>query len=76
VCAIHELTSIQIFFGEGDLGQGQAWADHNSGEQSLVLSGYPHMYSKGEAHQVFIDGRLHLVRVTNDIYPQSFTQYA
>jgi len=54
------LTCTQIFFSHQDFAQ--AWTDHNSGERCLVLGGDPRMYSKGIAHQVFVDGRLHLVR--------------
>ncbi|CAI6311858.1 unnamed protein product [Periconia digitata] len=57
------LSLFEILFGlenQLDSAQGQAWTFHNHGELNLLLSGNPHMYKSGEAHQVFADGRLHL----------------
>lgn len=64
------LMCTQLFFGhdvQQDLAQVGAWTAHNSGELSLVVGGDPSLYSRGEAHRVFVDGRVHLVRVADSI---------
>jgi hypothetical protein len=61
------LSKGQIFFGsEGKVAgaQANAWAGHYAGERAVMFLGKPTRYQSGDAHQVFTDGRLHLVRLS------------
>ncbi|ERS95687.1 hypothetical protein HMPREF1624_07762 [Sporothrix schenckii ATCC 58251] len=61
------LTMFTLLFGRDvtDRGppsaaQGEAWVGLNAGEMALLLSSRPEAYQTGDAHQVFVDTRLHL----------------
>ncbi|KAH8680733.1 hypothetical protein BX600DRAFT_543431 [Xylariales sp. PMI_506] len=58
------LALFEMFFGQDayvNIPNGQGWVNHNIGERFLVLGNDPSLYQDGEAHQIFADGRLHLV---------------
>ncbi|KAL1895895.1 hypothetical protein Sste5346_004992 [Sporothrix stenoceras] len=60
------LTVFTILFQRGRLietstDQSEAWVNLNAGEMTLLLSREPEAYQNGNAHQIFVDTRLHLI---------------
>ncbi|KAJ4045249.1 hypothetical protein NW753_009891 [Fusarium oxysporum] len=37
------------------------WLEHSTGQKAIILANSPESYVKGHAHQLFVNGRLHLV---------------
>ncbi|KAK7587931.1 hypothetical protein V3481_010621 [Fusarium oxysporum f. sp. vasinfectum] len=44
------------------------WLKHSTGQKAIILANSPESYVKGHAHQLFVNGRLHL------IYPEIHNQ--
>ncbi|KAK2787586.1 hypothetical protein FQN53_005036 [Emmonsiellopsis sp. PD_33] len=69
------LVEGQIFFGQDDqdrIAQASNWRNHVNGELAVVASQPPETYVSGYLHQLFVDGRLHLVRIFHPSFDSEY----
>jgi hypothetical protein len=67
-------ASRQVHCGHNSLdllAQAENWRKHIQGELALIMSRPPETYASGYLHQLWVDGRLHLVRFSQDIMTPS-----
>jgi hypothetical protein len=53
---------LQVSNGRQSCLHGITWLRHSTGQKAIILARGPESYKEGLAHQLFADGRLHLVR--------------
>ncbi|QGI82560.1 hypothetical protein CEK25_009289 [Fusarium fujikuroi] len=52
---------LQVSDGRQSWLHGMTWLRHSAGQKAIILARGPESYKNGLAHQLFVDGRLHLI---------------
>ncbi|CVK98724.1 uncharacterized protein FPRN_04035 [Fusarium proliferatum] len=52
---------LQVSDGRQSWLHGMTWLRHSAGQKAIILARGPEGYKEGSAHQLFADGRLHLI---------------